>query len=405
MKNLRFLKHINDKMLCHYSKEDLYTYKKAQIMLNVSMGLLLAGIASIIAHYSAYTIRPFLGIGDTVLVLGIVISILCICKGKIVSAGTILMITALALLSKDILEDVVYPLNATKFKYIETVIFLTMGYPIAVSFAMKKSQLFLYMILSSFLLVCHFSVLKFIARIDIGYDYLIYLTAVLIPAVISIINFNLIEESINSLIWSKNEIEQWNKNLEQVIDIRTNELKEANQKLEAMSMTDGLTEIANRRKFDMHYPEEWRRAKRNNRPLALLMLDVDQFKLFNDFFGHQQGDRCLQQIAQILKSFTNRPGELATRYGGEEFVMIIPEMIAEEAEHFAELIRNEIELLGIPQAPSALNRVITVSIGVASNSNLQTDSPDSFLKEADRALYKAKDNGRNRVELADESDR
>lgn len=400
MKNLRFLKHINTKMLSHYSKDDLYTYKKAKIMLNVSMGLLLAGIASIIAHYSIYTIRPFLAMGDMVLVFGILLSILCIRKGKIVSAGTILMITALALLSKDIIEDVVYPFDATKFKYIETVIFLTMGYPIAVSFAMKKSQLFLFMILSSFLLICHFSVLKFIARIDIGYDYLIYLTAVLIPAVISIINFNLIEESIHSLIWSKNEIEQWNKNLEQVIDTRTNELKEANQKLEAMSMTDGLTEIANRRKFDMHYLDEWSRAQRNNRPLVILILDVDQFKLFNDCFGHQQGDRCLQQIAKILKSFTNRPGELAARYGGEEFVVIIPEMITEKARQFAELICSEIESLCIPQAPSALNRVVTVSIGVASNSILLTDSPDSFLKEADKALYKAKENGRNRVELA-----
>ena len=402
MKNLRFPKHINSIMLSRYSKDDQYTYKKAQIMLNVSMGLLLAGIASIIAHYSVYTTRPFLCAGDIVLVSGIMISIFCILKGKIVSAGTILMITALALLSKDIVEDVVYPLDATKFKYIETVIFLTMGYPIAVSFAMKKSQLFLFMILSSLILLCHFSVLKFIARIDIGYDYLIYLTAVLIPAVISIINFNLIEESIHSLIWSKNEIEQWNKNLEQVIDTRTNELKEANQKLEAMSMTDGLTRIANRRKFDMHYLDEWSRATRNNRPLAILMLDVDQFKLFNDCFGHQQGDRCLQQIANILKSFTNRPGELATRYGGEEFVILIPEMVAEKAGQFAELIRNEIELLGIPQAPSALHRVVTVSIGVASNSISLTDSPDSFLKQADIALYKAKESGRNRVELAGE---
>ena len=402
MKNLRFLKHINSIMLSRYSKDDQYTYKKAQIMLNVSMGLLLAGIASIIAHFSVYTTRPFLCVGDIVLVSGIMISIFCILKGKIVSAGTILMITALALLSKDIVEDVVYPLDATKFKYIETVIFLTMGYPIAVSFAMKKSQLFLFMILSSLILLCHFSVLKFIARIDISYDYLIYLTAVLIPAVISIINFNLIEESIHSLIWSKNEIEQWNKNLEQVIDTRTNELKEANQKLEAMSMTDGLTGIANRRKFDMHYLDEWSRAKRNYRPLAILMLDVDQFKLFNDCFGHQQGDRCLQQIANILKSFTNRPGELATRYGGEEFVILIPEMVAEKAGQFAELIRNEIELLGIPQAPSALHRVVTVSIGVASNSISLTDSPDSFLKQADIALYKAKESGRNRVELAGE---
>ena len=400
MESLRFLKHINNKMLSHYSKDDLYTYKKAQIMLNVSMGLFLAGIASVIAHHSEYAIRPFLGMGDMVLVFGIMLSIYCILKGKIVSAGTILMITALSLLSKDIVEDVVYPLNATKFKYIQTVIFLTMGYPIAVSFAMKKSQLLLFMFISSFLLISHFSILKFIVKIDIGYDYLIYLTAVLIPAVISLINFNLIEESIHSLIWSKNEIEQWNKNLEQVIDTRTNELKEANQKLEAMSLTDGLTEIANRRKFDMQYLDEWSRAKRNNRPLTVLIIDVDQFKLFNDSFGHQQGDRCLQEIAKTLKCFTNRPGELVARYGGEEFVMIIPEMTAEKARSFAERIRSATESLGMPQAPSALNRVVTVSIGVAANSTLLTDSPDSFLKEADKALYEAKENGRNRVELA-----
>jgi diguanylate cyclase (GGDEF)-like protein len=402
MNNLHFFKRINSIMLCNYTRDDLYTYKKAQIMLDVSIFLLFASITSIIAHHSLYSLEHLMLIGDIILIFGIMFSISCIRRGKIVSAGTIAMITAiLTVLLQNVIGDIVSPLGLTKYRYIETLIFLSMGYPIAVSFAFKKFQLYLYMALSTFLLASHFIVLKYIIRVDIGYDYLIFLTAILIPAVISIINFNLINESIESLIWSKSQVEEWNKSLEIVIDARTNELKEANQKLEAMSMTDGLTEIANRRKFDIHYLEEWNRAKRNNKHLTVLALDVDQFKLFNDSFGHQQGDKCLQLIAKKLESYICRDGELIARYGGEEFGIIIPEIVTEKALQYAELVRSEIESLGIPQSQYAYHSVVTVSIGVVSRSILLTDSPDSFLMEADKALYKAKENGRNRVELAD----
>lgn len=341
-------------------------------------------------------------VGDIILILGVILAIASIQRGKIVWAGTIAMVTAvLTALSQNVVGDIFSPLGVTKYRYIETLIFLSMGFPIGVSFALKKFQLYLYMILSALLLASHFIVLKFVIHIDIGYDYLIFLTVILIPAFISIVNFNLIDESIKSLIWSKHQIEKWNKSLETVVDARTNELKEANRKLEAMSMTDGLTEVANRRKFDMHYLEEWNRAKRDGKYLTLLLLDVDQFKIYNDSFGHQQGDECLRTIARKLEHYAGRNGELVARYGGEEFGIIIPEVNSEKALEYAELVRREIESLSIPQTPAVKHKVVTVSIGVASRPILETDFPELLIEDADKALYQAKGNGRNRVELAD----
>jgi len=179
------------------------------------------------------------------------------------------------------------------------------------------------------------------------------------------------------------------------------ELEESNRKLAVLSTTDGLTGIANRRHFDEMLASEWRRAARQNQPLALAMIDVDMFKKYNDHYGHQGGDECLRQVAALLKRHITRAGDLVARYGGEEFVFICPATSGEATETLAEGLRAALEKLALPHAESPLG-VVTVSIGVAAmvpEDGVTTDM--SLLHQADEALYLAKRNGRNRVVLAD----
>ncbi len=187
--------------------------------------------------------------------------------------------------------------------------------------------------------------------------------------------------------------------LEQKVAERTHELEAANRKLEALSSTDGLTGIANRRHFDEVLENEWGRALRINQPLALLMLDVDLFKHYNDLYGHQAGDECLRRVAESLQANAQRPGDLAARYGGEEFTLIAANMDASSAMHFAELVREAIESLEQPHAKSPFGKV-TVSIGVAVMIPGNTQRPEILIHRADDALYLAKNQGRNRVEFA-----
>jgi diguanylate cyclase (GGDEF)-like protein/PAS domain S-box-containing protein len=145
---------------------------------------------------------------------------------------------------------------------------------------------------------------------------------------------------------------------------RTSELEALNHKLEALSSTDGLTGIANRRRFDERMASEWARAMRVRRPLALLMLDVDLFKSYNDHYGHQAGDECLRSVAQVIDSSSRRSSDLAARYGGEEFALIAADTDAPSAMQLAEKIRHSIELLDLPHAGSPSGKV-TISIGVS----------------------------------------
>lgn len=177
-------------------------------------------------------------------------------------------------------------------------------------------------------------------------------------------------------------------------------LLEANKKLKQISTIDGLTRIANRRKFDETLFLEWKRMRRNNTRISLIMCDVDYFKLYNDTYGHQLGDECLCAVAKTIQSQLNRPGDLAARYGGEEFAVILPETTPEGAFHVAETIRKAIFDLNIHHASSKVGSSITLSLGVASVIPKQDDeSFDVLIKTADRALYEAKEQGRNRVVL------
>ncbi|EGF32143.1 putative signal peptide containing protein [Oxalobacteraceae bacterium IMCC9480] len=180
---------------------------------------------------------------------------------------------------------------------------------------------------------------------------------------------------------------------------RTAQLEDANDKLATLSATDGLTGLANRRHFDEILASEWGRASRTGMPLAVLMIDVDHFKKFNDCYGHQAGDACLRRIAAALQAGTRRSSDLAARYGGEEFSIVLPNTDGSTAWQLADVVRGAIEQLAMPhaRAPSGL---VTISIGVAICRAGSPGSVAGLLRAADDALYLAKDAGRNRVHLA-----
>jgi diguanylate cyclase (GGDEF)-like protein/hemerythrin-like metal-binding protein len=183
--------------------------------------------------------------------------------------------------------------------------------------------------------------------------------------------------------------------------IRTGQLESANRKLAELSATDGLTELANRRHFDVILEREFARSKRTAQPLALAILDVDYFKKFNDHYGHQAGDDCLKAVARTLRAGIHRATDLAARYGGEEFVLVLPVTSSAAARNLAEKIRQAVEALDIPHQTTQTGRdCVTISIGVATSDATTGHDAKELIEAADRALYRAKGLGRNRVCIA-----
>jgi diguanylate cyclase (GGDEF)-like protein/PAS domain S-box-containing protein len=179
--------------------------------------------------------------------------------------------------------------------------------------------------------------------------------------------------------------------------------KNAEAKLAALAILDGLTGLANRRRFDERLQEEWARACREGTSLSLLMVDVDHFKKFNDQYGHQAGDACLQTLAQVLATEARRPADLAVRYGGEEFAMLLPNTDAAGCKLVGERIRRGLQQLSIPHALNIPSKRVTVSLG-GTAIRLRADGPaesSSLVQMADRALYAAKEGGRDRLIMAD----
>jgi diguanylate cyclase (GGDEF)-like protein len=166
-----------------------------------------------------------------------------------------------------------------------------------------------------------------------------------------------------------------------------------------LSNTDGLTGIANRRSFDCALALEWNRAKRSGSSLSVVMLDVDNFKHFNDHYGHLAGDDCLRLLAQALLKAGRRAGELVARYGGEEFVVLLPDTDAREALEAAQRMQHEVWSLELPHAEIAPG-IVTFSLGVASLVPSKQHLPEELVRLADAALYCAKKAGRNRVQSA-----
>ncbi len=194
----------------------------------------------------------------------------------------------------------------------------------------------------------------------------------------------------------------------QLLQQQALELQAARQKAESacselqrLVHLDGLTEVANRRGFDQHLTKEWRRLAREQAPLSLILCDIDYFKRYNDFYGHQAGDDCLRQIAQAIVRAVQRPADLVARYGGEEFAIILPNTDAEGAVQVAQSIGAEIELLNIPHAKSHVSDVVTVSLGISSQVPHQEMSIELLIATADSSLYAAKNQGRNTYTLYD----
>ncbi|HEX8596201.1 MAG TPA: diguanylate cyclase [Pseudomonas sp.] len=190
--------------------------------------------------------------------------------------------------------------------------------------------------------------------------------------------------------------------LETRVGHRTQELERSNRQLAAMSATDGLTGIPNRRQFDETLATQWGRARRKGQPLMLAMVDVDWFKQYNDHYGHQAGDEVLRRVASELTTHVRRSGDFVARYGGEEFAIILQSTSEEHAMAFTDMLCREIEQLQLPHEMSPL-KYLSVSMGVAVVTPDSDASMTGFLKAADTALYRAKQQGRNRVELANQA--
>jgi diguanylate cyclase (GGDEF)-like protein len=176
------------------------------------------------------------------------------------------------------------------------------------------------------------------------------------------------------------------------------QLSDLNVLLTRASLVDSLTGTANRRWFDRALDQEWRRAFRSRKPVSVIMIDVDYFKAYNDAYGHQEGDRCLQRVSEVIRQAIKRPGDLLCRYGGEEFAVILPETPLEGAEIVAQMILASVVKAGIPHRASGSGSIVTLSMGVAALVPSTEAAPASLVACADKALYAAKTGGRNRVE-------
>jgi diguanylate cyclase (GGDEF)-like protein len=189
------------------------------------------------------------------------------------------------------------------------------------------------------------------------------------------------------------------KNREKELVEVTGRLRQLNEELQRLAILDELTGIANRRFFNIVFAQEWGRAAREVIPLSLIFIDIDFFKNYNDTYGHTQGDECLKKVASALSCSVKRPTDQVSRYGGEEFAVIVPHTAIHGARTMAEGLRNRVEELRLEHAGSLIHDHVTISLGVACATPERGLSPDSLVLAADRAVYEAKRAGRNRVEV------
>ncbi|MCC5638294.1 PleD family two-component system response regulator [Nostoc sp. CHAB 5844] len=176
------------------------------------------------------------------------------------------------------------------------------------------------------------------------------------------------------------------------------QLEAANQELQRLVTIDGLTQVASRRRFEEYFAQEWQRMAREQLPLSLILCDVDYFKSYNDTYGHRAGDRCLQKVAQAIKDSVKRPADLVARYGGEEFAVILPKTEIQGALLLAEKICSVVRRLAIPHSNSQVSGYVTISAGVATDIPQPGSDFQDMISAADRALYQAKIEGRDRFQ-------
>jgi len=180
-------------------------------------------------------------------------------------------------------------------------------------------------------------------------------------------------------------------------------LAEMNLELERLSVTDSLTGLANRRSFNKFLNREWLREQREQQPFSVVMIDIDHFKRYNDAYGHLEGDVCLQKVSWALQSALCRAGDLLARYGGEEFVAILPHTDISGAAELAAAFHNHVRKLAIPHSDSSVSSIVTISIGIASVIPNKNISPSQVIAMADKALYQAKQAGRNQSTISEAS--
>ncbi|MDJ0680886.1 MAG: diguanylate cyclase [Xenococcaceae cyanobacterium MO_167.B52] len=198
------------------------------------------------------------------------------------------------------------------------------------------------------------------------------------------------------------ELERINLQLQQEIYSRSaaeSELAKINQKLQTLATVDSLTQLANRYHFENFLAQEWKRMRREKSPIGIILCDIDYFKLYNDNFGHQAGDICLQKVAQGISSQIRRPADLVARYGGEEFVVILPNTDSKGALKVANNIRQAVQALKLDHPYSQTSDLVTISLGVSSTIPNSDKSTAELLTIADQALYEAKKRGRNQAVL------
>jgi diguanylate cyclase (GGDEF)-like protein len=189
------------------------------------------------------------------------------------------------------------------------------------------------------------------------------------------------------------------RNIESLVAERTEALSAANERLRELSQTDALTGVANRRLFEQRLHHEWLRLRRAKKYFALMMIDVDYFKLYNDYYGHQQGDACLARIARCIADTIQRPADLVARYGGEEFIVLLPDT-DDKALELTEAVLLAVRGLNIPHCKSRSSDRVTVSIGFGFARADQLESPQQLIIAADKAMYHAKASGRDRIAYA-----
>ena len=194
----------------------------------------------------------------------------------------------------------------------------------------------------------------------------------------------------------------WISVLRRQVEQKTEQIRKTNEILQELSEQDGLTGIANRRRFDMKLNAEWSRARRSGSPLSLLLIDIDAFKALNDEYGHLRGDECLVTVARTMNSMALRSVDLVARYGGEEFAVILPGTDLPGAMEVGERLRATIQALGVPHNGSRFGQVLTISVGVATTGPGSRTACSGLVELADRALYRSKTRGRNRVTSSEE---
>lgn len=197
---------------------------------------------------------------------------------------------------------------------------------------------------------------------------------------------------------AESSLRELNRQLEERVATRTEELEIANKQLDKLARTDSLTELYNRRELDAALHREWQRALRHGSPISVIAMDVDYFKTFNDSLGHQAGDDCLAKLASVLHKHCRRATDLAVRTGGEEFLLLLPDTRPAEARQIGQNLLRAVRATKIPHPESPIAAHVTVSLGIATTTP-RRDQPD-ILEQADRALYRAKSLGRDRLEAS-----